>query len=83
MTTPLPDDAVAKLFDADPTTISDADLTTLIAELRRRRNIFAADEAAASLKAKKTKPDAVPTTPELAALRDKPAGEISLGDLLK
>lgn len=78
-TIPLPDDAIAAIFSADPTSLSDAEFNALIAEFRRRRNVFASEEAAASLKAKKSKPTVTPVDP---AMLDKPASEVSLDDLL-
>ena len=71
-------DSISALFEADPVSLSDADLSSLISELRRRRNVFTAEEAAQASKGKKAKPPASPTTP-LAA--DKPTGELDLEDL--
>lgn len=82
MTDALPTDSIALLFEADPTSLSDADLLTLIHELRRRRNVFLSEEAAASLKAKKTRATPEPSTPARAAALDKPASEIDLEDLV-
>jgi hypothetical protein len=70
------------LFLSDPMTLTDADILRTIGELRRRRSVFASEEAAASLKAKKAKTRAAPTTDEAAATNDKPASELSLDDLL-
>lgn len=78
-TIPLPDDSIAAIFAADPTSLSDAEFNALITEFRRRRNVFASEEAAASLKAKKSKPTPTPVDP---AMLDKPASEVSLEDLL-
>lgn len=76
---PLPDDAIAALFDADPATLDDASFEALISEFRRRRNVFASEEAANSLKAKKTRVVIDPTTKP--TVLDKPTSEISLEDL--
>lgn len=84
MTSPLDavsPDALTALFEADPTTLDDGTLTSLIRELRRRRDVFAADEAAKSLAPKKTRaPVSAPSAP-LAAALDKPVGELDLDDL--
>lgn len=73
-------DALTALFEADPLTITDAQLTVLVTELRRRRNAFLSEEAAKSLKpkAKRVAVDVNATTP---ATLDKPTGEVSLDDL--
>lgn len=73
--------ALQALFEADPTTLSDASLTSLIRELRRRRDIFAADEAAKSLAPKAKRATASPVAAPLAAALDKPVGELDLDDL--
>lgn len=78
-TIPLPDDAIAAIFDADPMPLPDSEFNILITEFRRRRNVFASEEAAASLKAKKAKPTLVASNP---VMLDKPASEVSLDDLL-
>jgi len=85
MTSPLlstDPDAVTKLFDADPLTLTDAQLLALITELRRRRSVFASEEAAKALagKAKRAR-GSNDASPEAAALADKPTSEISLDDL--
>lgn len=75
-------DSLSALFSADPLTLSDDDILRGIHELRRRRNAFASEEAAKSLKPKSTRAKpGKPSAPEAASL-DKPAGEISLDDLL-
>lgn len=50
-------DPIAAVFDADPRTLSDDAINTLIADLRRRRLAFASEEAAkaAAPKAKRLK----------------------------
>lgn len=73
--------ALTALFEADPLTLSDSDIMALILELRRRRNAFAAEEAAASLKPKGTRAKAPSLTPAEAVKADTPIGEISLDDL--
>lgn len=82
-------EALTALFEADPHTLPDAEFQALILEMRRRRSAFAAEEAAAATKPKKerTAPareaDGSPSPVQIAnaALRDKPASEISLDDL--
>lgn len=81
-TLPLPDDAIALMFESDPAALDDSTFTALIHEFRRRRNVFLSDEAAASLKAKKSRVAVQPSTPSLAAKLDKPASEVELDDLL-
>lgn len=81
MTTDLPPDAIALLFEADPLPLSDADLMTLATELRRRRSIFASEEAVKALKPKKERVERLPTTASSAAEADKPVSEVSLEDL--
>lgn len=74
--------ALQALFEADPTTVSDKKLErVMIPELRRRRDIFAADEAAKSLAPKRTRATPAPTPAPLAAALDKPVGELDLDDL--
>lgn len=74
-------DTLTALFEADPTTLTDASLTTLVRELRRRRDAFAAQEAADASKGKgsRTKPGTIPAA--VAAALDKPVGEVSIDDL--
>ncbi len=74
-------EALTALFEADPLTLSDDAIMSLILELRRRRNASAADEAAASLKPKSTRAKAPSLTPAEALKADTPIGEISLDDL--
>jgi hypothetical protein len=85
MTSPLlftDPDALTKLFDADPLTLDDAQIMQLITELRRRRSVFASEEAAKTLagKSKRAKTEA-PKDAEGAALADKPTSEVSLDDI--
>lgn len=74
--------ALTTLFEADPATLSDAQFTTLILEIRRRRNAFTAEEAAKASKAKPTRTKPLPSTTEAALAADKPAGEVNLEDLI-
>lgn len=74
--------ALDTLFLSDPMTLSDADILRTVTELRRRRSVFASEEAAKSLAAKKPKSRAAPTTDANAATVDKPASEITMDDLL-
>lgn len=78
---PSPDSLTA-LFEADPLTLSDAQLDTLIAELRRRRSAFLAEEAAKALKPKRERASAQAQSATAAPTLDKPTGELSLDDLL-
>lgn len=77
LTIPSPDSLTA-LFLADPLTLTDAQLTTLVREFRRRRSEFHSLEAANAAKGKKAKVAKTPTDP---AVLDKPATEIDLSDL--
>lgn len=74
-------DTLTALFEADPTTLTDAKLLDLIRELRRRRDAFAAQEAAEASKGKSraTRPGVIPAA--VAAALDKPVGEVSIEDL--
>lgn len=77
LTIPSPDSLTA-LFLADPLTLTDAQLTVLVREFRRRRSEFHAQEAATAAKGKKAKPTKAPADP---ALLDKPLTEVNLSDL--
>lgn len=81
LSAPSPDSLTA-LFEADPLTLSDTDLDTLIGELRRRRSAFLAEEAAKALKPKRERASAQAQPASAAPSLDKPTGEISLDDLL-
>lgn len=74
---PSPDSLTA-LFLADPLTLTDAALTTLVREFRRRRSEFHSQEAATAAKGKKAKVAKAPADP---AILDKPLTEIDLSDL--
>ena len=75
-------DALTALFEADPLTLTDADLMRLVSELRRRRSVFASEEAAKALAGKKTRGvKADPATPTTALTSDKPTSELSLDDI--
>jgi hypothetical protein len=72
-------DSIVLLFETDPSTLSDADLQTLVAELRRRRNAFVQEEA---VKSSTARPRALKTSdPVIAEKLDKPVSELSLDDL--
>ncbi len=75
-------DSIAELFQGNPLDKSEADINRLVIELRRRRNEFLSQEAAAAAKPKSTRAKVGKTTSEDAAKLDKPLGEISLDDLL-
>ncbi len=75
-------DSLTVLFESDPLTLTDAQTLTAITELRRRRNVFASEEAAKALAPKKTRTKAQPAAnASQAAQLDKPIGEVSLDDL--
>ncbi len=74
-------DSLTILFEADPLTLSDAQILAAVVELRRRRNVFTAEEAAKSLKPRAKRTVAEAQSPEAAAALNKPAGELSLDDL--
>lgn len=80
--TPLASVSIEDIFAAVPTKLTDAEYTTLILELRRRRSVHLAEEAAKAAKgksAKAPKPTAA-TAPE-AAKADVPTSELTLDDL--
>lgn len=76
--------SIEDIFSLPPSTISDADLTRLVSELRRRRSEFLAAEAAKAMAAKKPKSKIDPSVKAsaTAAKLDKPSGELSLDDLI-
>ncbi len=76
-------DAISALFRADPMDLTDADLDSLISELRRRRNAHLSEEAAKQAKGKSARAPSspAPSAPKAAAL-DVPTAELSLDDLL-
>lgn len=74
-------DSLSVLFESDPTTLTDDQLMSLINELRRRRNVFTAEEAAKATAPKSKRTKAEPSTPSTAAELDKPTSELSLDDL--
>lgn len=75
-------DALTALFESDPLTLTDPQLTSLVLELRRRRNAFTADEAAKAAKGKSARVKAEAQSAASAATSDKPITETSLDDLL-
>ena len=75
------EDTIALLFDTDPSNLPDGDILTLVRELRRRRSVFRAEEAAKLLAPKKERAVKVARTPSDAAKMDKPLSEIDLDDL--
>lgn len=77
------DDAIRRVFDADPRELTDRDRELLVTELRRRRKAFVEKEAAEALaKVRKSRSKATPSA-ALAAALDKPLDELSLDDLEK
>lgn len=73
------DDTIAAVFASDPRELTDASLTVLITELRRRRSVFQSEEAAKALAPKKTRAKPTTNSPLLA---DKPVSEMTLADLM-
>lgn len=65
------------IFESDPMTLTDSQILAGINELRRRRNVFASEEAAKALAPKRAKAKSEATSTPL----DKPTSEISLDDL--
>lgn len=74
-------DSLDALFSADPLTLSDAQLDTLVAELRRRRSLFASEEAAKAAAGKKSRAKPTIQPSATAAALDKPTVDFSLEDL--
>lgn len=74
-------DAITRAFEADPLTLTDNQLDALVSELRRRRNAFAASEAAKGLKKKDKEKAPPPPSVVTQAKLDKPAKELSIDDL--
>jgi len=72
-------DSLTALFGGDPSEKPDEDIVELCTELRRRRSVFASDEAVKALKDKNKRAKA--TDPASPALADKPSSELSLDDL--
>ena len=70
-------DSLTVLFDSDPMTLTDSQILAAVTELRRRRNVFASEEAAKALAPKRTRAKAEPASTPL----DKPTSEIGLEDL--
>lgn len=73
--------ALTAMFEADPLTLTDAAYMALIIEMRRRRNVHLAEEAAKALKPKSTRTKAEPQSASVAAARDTPITEVNLDDL--
>jgi hypothetical protein len=73
-------DSLTALFSSDPLTHTDAQLADLCRELRRRRSVFASEEAAKALSGKKARAPKG-TDPSASASLDKPTSELNLGDL--
>lgn len=74
-------DSITRLFEADPLDLTDEEIENLINELRRRRVVFLAKEAADKPARARVKPEVL-TAPE-AAVADKPFTELTLDDLEK
>lgn len=72
-------DSLTALF-GDPMEKPEAEITALVDELRRRRSVFASEEAVRAMK-DKPKRAKVGTDPASPQVLDKPSSEISLGDL--
>lgn len=80
--TPLASVSIEEIFAADPTTLTDAEFAALVAEVRRRRSVFHAEEAAKQAKGKKA---SAPKAPAMSAAEtakvDKPTSELDISDL--
>lgn len=72
-------DALNRIFSTNPLDLTDDEILRGVVELRRRRNVFASEEAAKSLAPKKarTKPEPATSSAPL-----KPVSEIDLDDLV-
>lgn len=78
----VPEDTLGLIFSSDPRELTSADYSTLVLELRRRRSVHLAEEAAKAAKGKKAKePKPIISAPEAAKL-NKPTAELTLDDLL-
>jgi len=64
--------ALQKLFSADPESLSDQDIATIVTKLRKDRELFAVEEAAKAMKEKK---------PKAKAISSDAAKQLSLDDL--
>lgn len=71
-------DSLTALF-GDPAGKPEKDIVALCTELRRRRSVFAAEEAVKALKDKPKRAKA--TDPADPIVKDKPSSELSLDDL--
>ena len=81
--TDLPADPIAAMFDADPQSLTDAQFQALIHEVRRRRSVFASEEAAKALAPKRARSRPEPSdAPPSPSTLDKPITEVNLDDLL-
>lgn len=74
--------SIDALFAADPLALTDPDFNRLILEVRRRRDEFAASEAAKAATPKAKRAKLVPASAPNAAALDKPPGELDLSDLM-
>ena len=73
--------SIVRAFEADPMTLSDAQLDALVIELRRRRSAFLAAEAVKQMN-RKPRAKAPPASPAPdAALKDKPISEITAEEI--
>ncbi len=70
------------LFTLDPVLASDALFDALILEVRRRRNTFAAAEAAKEAKGKSRRERLAPIPDAQRVALEKPPSEVTLDDLL-
>lgn len=72
-------DSLTAYFAGDMVDKPEADIVALVSEVRRRRSVWASEEAVKAMNEKKKRPKA--TDPATAALLDKPTSELSLDDI--
>lgn len=80
-TSPLTTVDIEDIFASDPRVLTPDDHKRLVLELRRRRSIFASEEAAKQAQGKRGKPKAEPKPAATAAALDKPNSELNYDDL--
>jgi hypothetical protein len=81
---PLAAADIEDIFQLDPATLPEAEFDRLVSEVRRRRSEFHSAEAAkqATPKAKRAKAEPESKLAPAAAKIDKPAGELTMDDLI-
>jgi len=78
----IPADTIATYFDADVNTLDDAAFKAIVVEVRRRRSVFASEEATKALEPKRQKPTVALKSTAGAVASNVPANEVDLEDLL-